>query len=397
MTQERDLLRAISRDPEDCVVRLVYADWLSDHGHEDRAELVRAQVRLAATRHVRTPQDEERIWAHDWSDPADTPERRALASRCRELLDAHEAAWLAPLGGLLRGEHYWSRGFVEGLQTDAAALVRYGGELFDACPIQRLIFAAQEGAVEALASLPAENALAALDLILCDVDLAALRRLASLPGLRSLTEVNLLFNRLDDFCIDLLCDEPFFVRLSRLILGSNPFTQDGRQRLVERYGDRVCFVHRRHPERLFTLKDNPSEPSGLRDDSELRAGHGPDRTQLYLEENQSHLLLVTFDQLGDLLRIETRHRSERQLRRLGEAREAWRKELGMQPGAIRVKLFERLAHFPKGLDAFERADREPAEREAQAAAVRRWLEKPAYRLGGFCGGWHYHLDSGERR
>jgi uncharacterized protein (TIGR02996 family) len=73
MTQERNLLRMIAREPDDAP-RLVYADWLEDHGLDDRAEFIRAQVRLS---HMRE----------------DSRERRELAFRCRQLIEAHENEW----------------------------------------------------------------------------------------------------------------------------------------------------------------------------------------------------------------------------------------------------------------------------------------------------------------
>src|SRR5262249_7808777 len=44
---EDALLRGIRAAPEDDLPRLVYADWLDDHGDASRAELIRVQCRLA--------------------------------------------------------------------------------------------------------------------------------------------------------------------------------------------------------------------------------------------------------------------------------------------------------------------------------------------------------------
>lgn len=43
---ERALLRGIIANPDDDTARLVYADWLDEHGQHERAELIRAQVEL---------------------------------------------------------------------------------------------------------------------------------------------------------------------------------------------------------------------------------------------------------------------------------------------------------------------------------------------------------------
>ena len=47
MNQERALLRAVAAEPDEDLPRLVYADWLDDHGRAEWAEFIRAQVRLA--------------------------------------------------------------------------------------------------------------------------------------------------------------------------------------------------------------------------------------------------------------------------------------------------------------------------------------------------------------
>jgi uncharacterized protein (TIGR02996 family) len=72
--EERALLEAIRAEPEDDASRLVYADWLEEHGHAERAELVRVQVAI------------ER----------DGPGAPLLA-RERDLLTRRAAEWLGPL------------------------------------------------------------------------------------------------------------------------------------------------------------------------------------------------------------------------------------------------------------------------------------------------------------
>jgi uncharacterized protein (TIGR02996 family) len=42
---EAAFLRAIADAPEDLAPRLVYADWLDEHGYADRAEYLRAEHR----------------------------------------------------------------------------------------------------------------------------------------------------------------------------------------------------------------------------------------------------------------------------------------------------------------------------------------------------------------
>jgi uncharacterized protein (TIGR02996 family) len=63
------LMQAILDDPDDDGVRLVYADWLEEHGHTERAAFIRVQCELA-----RLPEDDSR--------------RTSLEAKERELLPA---------------------------------------------------------------------------------------------------------------------------------------------------------------------------------------------------------------------------------------------------------------------------------------------------------------------
>jgi uncharacterized protein (TIGR02996 family) len=72
--------REIWSSPEDDAPRLVYADWLEDHGDAERAELIRVQCRLA---HM----------------AADDPERAELEEREQDLLGRRGDEWSAGLPG----------------------------------------------------------------------------------------------------------------------------------------------------------------------------------------------------------------------------------------------------------------------------------------------------------
>lgn len=47
--QRQTFLDAIIAEPEDDALRLIYADWLTDHGEPERAELIRVQIELEHT------------------------------------------------------------------------------------------------------------------------------------------------------------------------------------------------------------------------------------------------------------------------------------------------------------------------------------------------------------
>jgi uncharacterized protein (TIGR02996 family) len=89
---EQSFLADILSNPGDDTPRLVYADWLTDHGDEPRAELIRVQCRA------------ERL-------PPGDPERQKLEAQAKELLDAHLDEWVGPLKPHLGGLTPFARGF----------------------------------------------------------------------------------------------------------------------------------------------------------------------------------------------------------------------------------------------------------------------------------------------
>src|SRR5262245_4478035 len=138
LTTEADaLLDAILDDPEDDTPRLVYADWLEEHGDEadaDRAAFIRVQVDLA------------RLGEGD-------PRRGELLARERDLRQTHEGEWTAPLAGLALACQL-RRGFVERVRLDGAALLERGGELFRLAPVRQLELHAEPGQGAELAECP---------------------------------------------------------------------------------------------------------------------------------------------------------------------------------------------------------------------------------------------------
>src|SRR5262245_2518774 len=72
------ILREICENPDDDAPRLVYADWLDEHGQPDRAELIRVQC-------------EEAPLAHD------DPRAAKLEKRAMAILDEHSSEWVSKL------------------------------------------------------------------------------------------------------------------------------------------------------------------------------------------------------------------------------------------------------------------------------------------------------------
>ena len=122
MSDEEGFLQTIIANPDDDAPRLVYSDWLEDHGYLDRAEFIRVQCELA-----RMSKDDLRF--------------AELDRRERGLRKAHFEEWIAPLRAVT---HFYKtlsefrRGFVEYIQIRGAAFLEKGPVLFEMSPIRRL-------------------------------------------------------------------------------------------------------------------------------------------------------------------------------------------------------------------------------------------------------------------
>jgi uncharacterized protein (TIGR02996 family) len=358
MSDQTALLRAIAAHPDEDTPRLAYADVLDEHGNAARAAFVRGQVELARL-------------------AADSPHRREVAFRCRQLLDAHEENWLEPRDAF-SFDWNWSRGFVETFTTTPADLDVQDAALFRTHPFRRLWLWELDGRADGLHLVPADNRLTALDLIGNNLNVVQLKKLAKTTHFPHLRELGLMFNDLRDTAVKVLCGEPFFQRLNLIRLGANPFTDRGRDRLRAHFGDRVTFAHDREPDRLYAIRNDY-----------LRVGWGGEFTQLLVGDTEAGPRVAVFDHAGNLLRVEERsveqppfadYQVRARLRRT--ARDAWLPELGYTPTAIKVKCFQfadgaGVTPFNRWADVFD--GREPGPADVRES-VARWLEEGQYRF-----------------
>jgi uncharacterized protein (TIGR02996 family) len=263
MTHDDAFFQAIIENPDDDTPRLVYADWLEEHGQPDRATFIRVQCALA---HL----------------PDDAPQRKGLEAREGELLGAHRAEWERPLRRLLPGmvaNIHFRRGFVEKAFVESRAFRVHAEELFRLAPLRHLglymtgsrvapfpNLAFVNRLVGQLAGLPQLGGLATLDLGLMSVGdegttalsssphlggLTALRlgdnsvgdwgvgALATSAGLPHLAILDLSGNRVTDAGALALAGSAHFGRLKSLDLRVNPIGPQGREALRARFGDRV--------------------------------------------------------------------------------------------------------------------------------------------------------------
>jgi uncharacterized protein (TIGR02996 family) len=117
MSDPYGFLQAIIENPYDDAPRLVYADWLEEHG-DPRAEFIRVQCALA---HLK----------------ADDERRPELVVREQDLLREHSDAWVGKLKPLVTG-YGFCRGFIEWVSLPGRSFLTKAEELLALAPIRQL-------------------------------------------------------------------------------------------------------------------------------------------------------------------------------------------------------------------------------------------------------------------
>jgi uncharacterized protein (TIGR02996 family) len=168
------ILSAILEAPDDDAPRLVYADWLEEHGDEARADFIRVQLELA-----RVP-DYEPGWIE-------------LRRREQALLAEHGQGWRQEVAGWARPGAVFRRGFVGEVWCTASELLKGGSGLFRRAPVRGITLRkASHEQVEDLARSPLLGRLRRLHLTSgCERDLTALRGLLSSPHVGNLRGLRL--------------------------------------------------------------------------------------------------------------------------------------------------------------------------------------------------------------
>jgi uncharacterized protein (TIGR02996 family) len=256
MTHDDAFLEAIIESPDDDGLRLIYADWLEEHGQPERAEFIRVQITLATL-------------------PADNPRRQELKTRETDLLTRHQAEWRgrAPSGIVHRV--FW-RGFVEAVRVHGQTFVADAEALFSLGPIRQVSFVEVEGHLTCIAFSSYLPRLEAVDLrhhrlgnswvavLVRSPNLARLvrldlggnaigdwgaRALAASPHLGGLRTLGLEDNWIEEDGLWALANTRHLGRLTALYLAGNPIDRSGpgARALEERFGDRVHFLRGNAP------------------------------------------------------------------------------------------------------------------------------------------------------
>jgi uncharacterized protein (TIGR02996 family) len=145
MTERDAFMQAILANPDDDAPRLIFADWLEEHGDPFRAEFIRVQCRLAQM------------------DEFD-PEREALEERETALEEAFGGIWQLEIPATVRYDRvFFRRGFVGLVMLEVADWLAEPGRWETLTPIEGYAFRdSSQDAKESLPALAASSALARL-------------------------------------------------------------------------------------------------------------------------------------------------------------------------------------------------------------------------------------------
>jgi uncharacterized protein (TIGR02996 family) len=211
MSEEQAFLHAIAEDPADDAHRLVFADWLEDHGQPARAAFLRAQLRAASL-------------------PEDDPDRDAAEDEADDLLTEHEKDWLGDMREWAL-EWDWRRGGIEHVTVRGETVIERGEELFAQAPIRSLRLLAHPAEMARLAESGLLQRIESLDLSKWPHTESAfpgiwhrdrsLMVLLGLPQLTRLTDLKLAGQGIEGLLIQTLISTHLLGRLVRLDLSNN--------------------------------------------------------------------------------------------------------------------------------------------------------------------------------
>jgi uncharacterized protein (TIGR02996 family) len=186
MSTEPGLIEAIRQQPADNALRLVFADWLEEHGRTERAEFIRLQVALA------DPPD-------DWA------EYRALRAREAALVKQHGQKWFGPLKKLGVSQWHLRRGLISRVTMTGRKFLEHGEQLLAMTPVHSIHLRQVR---------------------------PVLSELAASPLLGRLIDLGLLDNKLNDAAIEVLVSSPHLSGLRNLDLSDNPLGPDSMETLT---------------------------------------------------------------------------------------------------------------------------------------------------------------------
>lgn len=345
---EAAFIRAIAAAGPDVTPRLVFADWLEDHGQPERAGFVRDQEFVATT-------------------PTDTPDRRVAAARAAAVERRFGRRWAGPAA---RHAYDWQfrGGFPDLLGLTADKLRRNAAGLFAHTPVRSLQISDLNGRIELLRVIPPDSGLDRLSLWGARLTPDHLPELAAiLAGFPHLRTLSLSFNLLDAAAVHWFVALPVYRGLARLELGANPLSDAARDYLRAAFGDRLTFECEREDDYLYRIVN----------DDPFYNGVTPGGVQYVTWDSANGYEVARFDAAGNLLGIETVP-----YHLLRDRETTYLERFAAHEGTVRVKRF---AHADgrgiRGLPTLETVFRNPPVDEFAHEVLASWLHDGEFAFG----------------
>jgi uncharacterized protein (TIGR02996 family) len=213
-TERRAFLAAIVAAPDDDTPRLVFADWLDEHGEHDRAEYIRLECQSARLED-------------------DDPQRAIVDKRSAALLRKHLQKWELEAPLWARKGLSFKRGFIDHIVTSAASWIKRADKLLAGVPITSVRFENVRDRFSELLAVPSLAQIRRLTFSwnsLSDSQVAALAAVRTLSGLRAL---ELFLSRVSDAGVKSLADSSYFAGLVSLNLMDNWISGAGAEALAK--------------------------------------------------------------------------------------------------------------------------------------------------------------------
>jgi uncharacterized protein (TIGR02996 family) len=218
--ERESLLQAVIESPDDNAVRLVYADWLQEHGQgtdHDRAQFIRLQVQAE-------------------QQPAHSRRRCELKWEAERLLGRHRREWLSVLPWWADdfGGSFFQRGFVNEMYVRSNHFVEEFPELPRREPVMELCLnsSPDKVPVKKVLALPGLERLRGLNFSCHNIDNKGAAALAEFPGFRNLKRLTLSTNKIGPAGATALLSSTHFERLEYLDLSGNKIGPKGLKALV---------------------------------------------------------------------------------------------------------------------------------------------------------------------
>jgi uncharacterized protein (TIGR02996 family) len=207
MTPEDAFLRDIIEHPDDDAPRLVYADWLDEHGEGERAGFIRTQIELA-----RLPEGDDR--------------EEELRRRDGYLLFKQQQAWRQRLR-TGNTELKLARGFVEGVELTASSWLQQGKRILAATPLRTLEVRDMGKALTRFLAAPTLARIRRLVLNGNELGDAGGQAVAGCAHLANLSELHLTRNAIGPLGAQALAASPHLANLTVLDLSGNAIDAEG--------------------------------------------------------------------------------------------------------------------------------------------------------------------------